>query len=67
MRPQYESQRWDLGWSDADDTVAALSVKRQRWGAHMRASADPRLRAWQRGETGYPLVDAAMKELWITG
>ena len=25
------------------------------------------LRAWQRGRTGYPIVDAAMRELWITG
>jgi deoxyribodipyrimidine photo-lyase len=25
------------------------------------------LRAWQRGETGYPIVDAAMRELWQTG
>jgi deoxyribodipyrimidine photo-lyase len=25
------------------------------------------LRAWQRGETGYPLVDAGMRELWATG
>lgn len=23
--------------------------------------------AWQRGETGYPVVDAAMRELWATG
>jgi deoxyribodipyrimidine photo-lyase len=30
--------------------------------------ADPEaLRAWQRGETGYPLVDAGMRELWHTG
>ncbi len=29
---------------------------------------DPRsLRAWQRGLTGYPLVDAGMRELWSTG
>jgi deoxyribodipyrimidine photo-lyase len=29
---------------------------------------DPqRLRAWQRGKTGYPLVDAGMRELWRTG
>jgi deoxyribodipyrimidine photo-lyase len=29
---------------------------------------DPkRLRAWQRGCTGYPLVDAGMRELWGTG
>ena len=25
------------------------------------------LRAWQRGQTGCPLVDAGMRELWITG
>jgi len=25
------------------------------------------LAAWRRGRTGYPVVDAAMRELWITG
>jgi len=25
------------------------------------------LEAWQEGQTGYPVVDAAMRELWITG
>ena len=25
------------------------------------------LRAWQRGETGYPLVDAGLRQLWQTG
>lgn len=25
------------------------------------------LRAWQQGKTGYPIVDAAMRELWQTG
>jgi deoxyribodipyrimidine photo-lyase len=25
------------------------------------------LKAWQRGQTGYPLVDAGMRELWATG
>ena len=25
------------------------------------------LAAWQRGETGYPIVDAAMRQLWQTG
>jgi deoxyribodipyrimidine photo-lyase len=34
----------------------------------MRWRADRRgLRAWQRGETGYPIVDAGMRELWSTG
>lgn len=33
-------------------------------------AADPdgeRLRAWQRGHTGYPIVDAGMRQLWHTG
>ncbi|QIG48963.1 deoxyribodipyrimidine photo-lyase [Nordella sp. HKS 07] len=29
---------------------------------------DPKaLTAWQRGETGYPIVDAGLRELWTTG
>ncbi len=30
-------------------------------------SDDAGLRAWQRGQTGYPIVDAGMRELWQTG
>lgn len=30
-----------------------------------RSSVD--LRAWQRGKTGFPLIDAGMRELWATG
>ncbi len=33
-------------------------------------AADPgggKLRAWQQGRTGYPLVDAGMRQLWHTG
>jgi deoxyribodipyrimidine photo-lyase len=26
-----------------------------------------RLRAWQKGETGFPFIDAAMRQLWATG
>jgi deoxyribodipyrimidine photo-lyase len=30
--------------------------------------SDPgQLRAWQRGRTGYPIVDAGMRQLWATG
>ncbi len=29
--------------------------------------SDADLRAWQRGATGYPIVDAGMRELWATG
>ncbi|PZO54891.1 MAG: deoxyribodipyrimidine photolyase [Alphaproteobacteria bacterium] len=28
---------------------------------------DAALEAWRRGRTGYPVVDAAMRELWVTG
>jgi len=31
-----------------------------------REDAD-HLRAWQRGQTGYPIVDAGMRQLWHTG
>ncbi len=29
--------------------------------------APDELRAWQRGQTGYPIVDAGMRQLWATG
>ncbi len=29
--------------------------------------SDAELRAWQQGRTGYPLVDAGMRQLWQTG
>ncbi len=32
-----------------------------------RADPEPLLRAWQRGETGFPIVDAGMRQLWQTG
>ncbi len=37
---------------------------------NFRWATDPggeRLRAWQRGQTGYPIVDAGMRQLWRTG
>ncbi|KAK7498968.1 hypothetical protein BaRGS_00009777 [Batillaria attramentaria] len=34
----------------------------QRW-----SQDKSHLRAWQKGKTGYPLVDAAMRQLWLTG
>mmetsp|Transcript_38682 Transcript_38682/g.50970 ORF Transcript_38682/g.50970 Transcript_38682/m.50970 type:complete len:434 (+) Transcript_38682:282-1583(+) len=34
----------------------------QRWNSNLEW-----LHAWQKGLTGYPMVDAGMRELWITG
>jgi deoxyribodipyrimidine photo-lyase len=35
------------------------------WRSGKTAAGD--LRAWQRGRTGYPIVDAGMRQLWATG
>lgn len=36
--------------------------------AHFPWREDPgHLKAWQRGQTGFPLIDAGMRELWRTG
>ncbi len=35
------------------------------WRSGNEADAD--LRAWQKGRTGYPIVDAGMRQLWATG
>jgi deoxyribodipyrimidine photo-lyase len=40
---------------------------RERFDAFPWLNDDAGLRAWQRGRTGYPVVDAAMRELWATG
>jgi deoxyribodipyrimidine photo-lyase len=63
----------ELGWRDyaanvlwqAPDyatTNAKTVYDRLAW---REAPAD--LRAWQQGRTGYPIVDAGMRELWATG
>ena len=35
--------------------------------AEMDADGKAKLRAWQRGRTGYPIVDAGMRQLWNLG
>ena len=39
-----------------------LRFQRVRWSRNQR-----HLRAWQQGMTGYPIVDAGLRELWRTG
>lgn len=66
----------ELGWRDYAANVihqfpdyAARSYKeefeRLPWRTGPEAEAD--LQAWQQGRTGYPIVDAGMRELWATG
>ena len=68
--------RKELAWRDfTSGVVLALpdyATKKGRpaydrlpWRSGKGAKAD--LRAWQRGRTGYPIVDAGMRQLWQTG
>jgi deoxyribodipyrimidine photo-lyase len=40
---------------------------RMPWTDAARGEGRQQLEAWQRGLTGYPLVDASMRQLWATG
>jgi deoxyribodipyrimidine photo-lyase len=42
----------------------SLSLRSSNWGNYFCSST---ARAWQEGKTGYPFVDAGMRELWATG
>ena len=66
----------ELGWRDYAQNIllqypdyAAHSYREDfasfPWRSGAEAEAD--LQAWQRGQTGYPIVDAGMRELWATG
>lgn len=37
------------------------------WVNHNKGDGRAALEAWQKGQTGYPIVDAGMRELWHTG
>lgn len=55
---------WHLLFHNADLATVNFnhSFDAFRWRRDAKALA-----AWQKGETGYPLVDAGMRELWRTG
>ena len=66
----------ELGWRDYAQNVilqlpdygarnAKPEFDRLPWRSGAEAEAD--LAAWQQGRTGYPLVDAGMRQLWATG
>jgi deoxyribodipyrimidine photo-lyase len=68
--------RKELAWRDfTDGVVLALPDYADRngraaydklpWRTGSAATAD--LRAWQQGRTGYPIVDAGMRQLWQSG
>jgi deoxyribodipyrimidine photo-lyase len=63
----------ELGWREfAHHSIYHYPfLPEQPWNARFAAfpwQPDPAaLRAWQRGETGFPIVDAGMRQLWKTG
>ena len=65
----------ELLWRDYAQTVVvpvprlSPSAATARSSDHLpwRALGAADLRAWQRGRTGYPIVDAGMRQLWATG
>ncbi len=63
----------ELGWREFSTNLLfnwpTLPVAnwRSQFDAFPWRDDDASLEAWRRGRTGYPVVDAAMRELWVTG
>lgn len=75
-REHADKFRKELAWRDfTDGVVTALPDYAERHGRakydrlpwRRGPEADKDLRAWQRGRTGYPIVDAGMRQLWVSG
>ena len=68
-----EKFRAELGWRDFGSHVLANFPRTAEDPLRMEFRRFPwrtdaaQLRAWQRGRTGYPFVDAGMRQLWHTG
>lgn len=63
----------ELGWRDYAQNVIlqfpeyAARNARDRFDAMPWRASPADLAAWQQGRTGYPIVDAGMRQLWATG
>lgn len=68
----------ELGWRDfAHDLLDRFpdfpeaahrpAFEAMPWTDVRKGAGKKLLQAWQRGQTGYPIVDAGMRELWQTG
>ncbi len=73
LRPQADKFISEVVWREFSYELLHLQPRLHDIEINARFAAFPwqydveGLRAWQRGETGYELVDAGMKELWRTG
>ena len=63
----------ELGWREFCHSLlyAAPELATRAWAPRFESfpyrDDEEGFRAWTRGETGYPIVDAGMRELWATG
>ena len=63
----------ELGWREFSHSLLYFNPELKRRNLQAKFDGfdwrddDALLRAWQRGRTGIPFVDAAMRELWQTG
>jgi deoxyribodipyrimidine photo-lyase len=63
----------ELGWREFSNNLLYYFPDIPRINLQTKFDAfpwrdDPQaLKAWQRGQTGYPIIDAGMRELWQTG
>ncbi len=63
----------EIGWRDFSHSLLFHwpTLPESNWRASFDAFPwernEAHLKAWQRGETGYPVVDAGMRQLWATG
>jgi len=63
----------ELGWREFNynqlyhrDDIATVPMQ-AKYAEMPWESATDKLERWQRGQTGFPIVDAGMRELWATG
>ena len=64
LRPQFRLQQWTRPLGIRRQPGEAAAARAARKG---EANVDCPLRAWQLGLTGFPLVDAAMRQMWAWG
>ena len=63
----------ELGWREFAHHVlfhfpeTNANPLREKFNEFPWSDSDEALRAWQKGNTGFPIVDAGMRELWATG
>ncbi len=70
---QADKFRAELGWREFSYNLLfhnpdlPTDTLRPEFNAFPWKTDDAALKAWQRGQTGFPIVDAGMRELWETG